>query len=139
MQIKNSILQEKNMSKIEREIFLNGLKKKSLSVEFVFHIGARTDTTEFDYSIHEQLNVEYSKKIWNYCAENNIPLVYASSAATYGTGELGYEDNHEIIENLKPLNPYGISKNEFDKWVLLQAQDNNTVNRAEKFLRHGRD
>ncbi len=51
-------------------------------------------------------------------AENRIPLVYASSAATYGAGELGYDDDESIIEKLKPLNPYGVSKNEFDKWVL---------------------
>ena len=83
-----------------------------------FILGARTDTTEFDYSVHEKLNVEYSKKIWNYCTEKNIPLVYASSAATYGGGEFGYKDDHDIVEKLQPLNPYGISKNEFDKWAL---------------------
>ena len=60
------------------------------------------------------------KKIWNYCVENRIPLVYASSAATYGAGELGYKDDESIIEDLKPLNPYGVSKNEFDKWALKQ-------------------
>jgi ADP-L-glycero-D-manno-heptose 6-epimerase len=86
----------------------------------VFHLGARTDTTEFDYAIHQRLNVEYSQQVWNYCTINNVPLVYASSAATYGSGELGYKDDHAIIEQLKPLNPYGVSKNEFDKWVLHQ-------------------
>ena len=85
-------------------------------------MGARTDTTEFDYSIHEELNVVYSQNVWNYCTEKNIPLIYASSAATYGSGELGYDDNHEIVEDLKPLNPYGISKNEFDKWALKQTE-----------------
>lgn len=106
--------------KVEREDFFNWLETKRPGVRFVYHIGARTDTTEFDYSIHEHLNVEYSKKIWNYCTEKQIPLVYASSAATYGAGELGYDDRHDIIPSLKPLNPYGISKNEFDKWVLDQ-------------------
>ncbi|MBK5272903.1 MAG: ADP-glyceromanno-heptose 6-epimerase, partial [Bacteroidia bacterium] len=96
------------------------LNKESPSVDFVFHLGARTDTTEFDYSIHERLNVEYSKKIWQYCTEKSVPLVYASSAATYGRGEFGYKDDHEIVEKLQPLNPYGISKNEFDKWALKQ-------------------
>ncbi|MBL7732102.1 MAG: ADP-glyceromanno-heptose 6-epimerase, partial [Chitinophagaceae bacterium] len=89
--------------------------------DFVFHLGARTDTTEFDYSIHEQLNVEYSKSIWQYCTEKKIPLVYASSAATYGGGELGYKDDHELPFRLHPLNPYGVSKNEFDKWALQQT------------------
>jgi ADP-L-glycero-D-manno-heptose 6-epimerase len=117
-------LEGKNfIQKIERELFFEWLDKEDPSIEFVYHIGARTDTTEFDYSIHEHLNVEYSKKIWEYCAQKNVPLVYASSAATYGAGELGYEDKEDIIDKLKPLNPYGVSKNEFDKWVLRQAQD----------------
>ena len=98
-------------------------KINPMDIGFVFHLGARTDTTEFDYSIHEKWNVEYSKKVWRYCAEKNVPLIYASSAATYGSGELGYKDDHDIIDQLKPLNPYGVSKNEFDKWVLRQTRD----------------
>jgi ADP-L-glycero-D-manno-heptose 6-epimerase len=90
-------------------------------IGFVFHLGARTDTTEFDYSIHDALNVQYSKKIWNYCSAKKIPLIYASSAATYGAGHFGYKDDHSIIEKLEPLNPYGVSKNEFDKWAIAQA------------------
>jgi ADP-L-glycero-D-manno-heptose 6-epimerase len=109
--------------KVEREQFFDWLKKKNPKIEFIYHLGARTDTTEFDYSVHEHLNVEYSKKIWNYCSTNHIPLVYASSAATYGSGELGYKDDEEIVENLQPLNPYGISKNEFDKWALKQGKN----------------
>jgi len=111
---------KKFVDKIERETFFVWLKEKAPSIDFVFHIGARTDTTEFDYSVHEHLNVEYSQKIWNYCSTNNVPLVYASSAATYGAGELGYKDDHELSFQLKPLNPYGVSKNEFDKWALQQ-------------------
>jgi ADP-L-glycero-D-manno-heptose 6-epimerase len=106
--------------KIERELFFKWLEAEKREIGFIYHIGARTDTTEFDYAVHEHLNVAYSKKIWEYCVTNNVPLVYASSAATYGAGELGYKDDEKIIEDLKPLNPYGISKNEFDKWVLLQ-------------------
>ncbi len=64
--------------------------------------------------------MEYSKSLWNYATEKQIPFIYASSAATYGAGELGYDDSHEIIGQLKPLNPYGVSKNEFDKWALAQ-------------------
>ena len=108
---------------VERVELFEWLEKNPVKVDFIFHLGARTDTTEFDYSIHEKLNVEYSKKIWEYCTEKNIPLVYASSAATYGNGELGYSDSHEIVDKLQPLNPYGVSKNEFDKWALRQAQD----------------
>jgi ADP-L-glycero-D-manno-heptose 6-epimerase len=108
--------------KVERSELFEWLKTNPVTVDFIFHLGARTDTTEFDYSIHEKLNVIYSQKIWEYCTEMNIPLVYASSAATYGNGELGYVDSHEIVEKLQPLNPYGVSKNEFDKWALRQDQ-----------------
>jgi ADP-L-glycero-D-manno-heptose 6-epimerase len=107
---------------VEREVFFDWLHRHHPSIRCVFHIGARTDTTEFDYSIHEHLNVEYSKKVWNYCTEHSIPLVYASSAATYGSGEQGYEDRDELVPLLKPLNAYGISKNEFDKWALQQEK-----------------
>ncbi len=106
--------------KVERESFFSWLTENKPAISFVFHIGARTDTTEFDYSIHQHLNVEYSQKIWQYCSANNVPLVYASSAATYGSGDLGYSDNHELPFKLQPLNPYGVSKNEFDKWALQQ-------------------
>ena len=114
---------KKFIAKVERAGLFDWLKTNKPAVDFIFHLGARTDTTEFDYSIHEKLNVEYSKQVWNYCVENNIPLVYASSAATYGAGEHGYKDDHDILDKLSPLNPYGVSKNEFDKWVLRQAQD----------------
>jgi ADP-L-glycero-D-manno-heptose 6-epimerase len=119
---KESNLVGKNYAeKVERDIFFDWLDEKRPAVSFVFHIGARTDTTEFDYSIHQRLNVEYSQKIWRYCTAQAIPLVYASSAATYGGGEKGYDDRHDLVEELKPLNPYGVSKNEFDKWALEQA------------------
>lgn len=111
---------KKYISKVERELFFDWLEVKKPPIEFIFHLGARTDTTEFNYSIHQHLNVDYSMKIWEYCTINAIPLVYASSAATYGDGKSGYNDDHLIVENLKPLNPYGISKNEFDKWVIQQ-------------------
>ena len=108
--------------RVERDDFFEWLDLEKPTVDLVFHLGARTDTTEFNYSVLEKLNVEYSKHIWNYCSEKNIPLVYASSAATYGSGELGYKDDHELTEKLNPLNPYGISKNEFDKWALKQIK-----------------
>lgn len=108
--------------KIEREELFQWLKQTDRTIDHVFHLGARTDTTEFDYSIHQRLNVEYSQKIWDYCTEKSIPLVYASSAATYGAGEWGYKDDHDILDKLHPLNPYGVSKNEFDKWALAQAK-----------------
>lgn len=106
---------------VERYHLFDWLSANEVPVSVIIHLGARTDTTEFDYSIHEELNVQYSKDIWNYCTTNSVPLIYASSAATYGAGELGYDDDHAMIEKLQPLNPYGVSKNEFDKWALKQA------------------
>jgi ADP-L-glycero-D-manno-heptose 6-epimerase len=116
-----NFIDKKIYARVERDELFSWLKKNRLKVDFVFHLGARTDTTEFDYSIHQELNVDYSKAIWEYCTKYEIPLVYASSAATYGSGELGYSDSHEVVQKLEPLNPYGISKNEFDKWALKQT------------------
>ena len=106
---------------VERQSLEEWLKDWGNEIAVVIHLGARTDTTEFDYAIHQELNVEYSKMLWNFCTANKIPLIYASSAATYGSGDLGYDDNHELPLLLKPLNPYGISKNEFDKWAIEQV------------------
>lgn len=114
---------KKYLQQVERDELFDWLSHHDPKIDFVFHLGARTDTTEFDYRIHEKLNLEYSKKIWQYCVQKNIPLVYASSAATYGAGELGYNDDHAVVEKLRPLNPYGVSKNEFDKWLLAQSAD----------------
>lgn len=108
--------------KVERSAFFSWLSETDPQIDIVFHLGARTDTTEFDYSIHEEWNLRYSQHIWAYCATKKIPLIYASSAATYGGGELGYTDDHALSFKLAPLNPYGVSKNEFDKWALQQEQ-----------------
>lgn len=116
-------LEQKSITeKVEREAFFNWLDANFRQVEFIFHLGARTDTTEFDTELLNHLNLEYSKQVWQKCVAYQIPLVYASSAATYGGGEHGYNDDHDVIEQLEPLNPYGISKNEFDKWVLKQTE-----------------
>jgi ADP-L-glycero-D-manno-heptose 6-epimerase len=117
-------LRNKRISKyVERDEFFTWLKKNHELVEFIFHIGARTDTTEFDQKLLEVLNTNYTKEIWNYCVQYQIPLIYASSAATYGLGEFGYKDDEQIIPKLRPLNPYGKSKNNFDMWALQQHQD----------------
>ena len=106
---------------IDRESFFDWFEKKTPKIDFIFHLGARTDTTEFNKAIFDKLNLGYSKKIWELCSSADIPLVYASSAATYGNGNLGYDDDHAIVDKLRPLNPYGESKNDFDKWVLNQT------------------
>jgi ADP-L-glycero-D-manno-heptose 6-epimerase len=118
---KNKNLEGKTLvSKVGRKDFIAWLKDFGKEVDFIFHLGARTDTTEFDKSIFDELNYNYSVDVWNSCVQLNIPLVYASSGATYGLGEQGYLDDHSKIPLLKPLNPYGDSKNDFDKWVLQQ-------------------
>lgn len=108
--------------KIERTEFINWFNQHAKTVKQVIHIGARTDTTEFDVELFNRLNLNYTKDIWNICAEQGIPLIYASSAATYGLGEFGYSDDETKIPLLKPLNPYGDSKNDFDKWALVQKK-----------------
>ena len=105
---------------VERHFLFDWLNTKAPKIDAVIHLGARTDTTEFNYEVHRELNYNYSVHLWKYCTSNNIPFIYASSAATYGDGALGYNDNHEVIEKLQPLNPYGVSKNEFDKWAVQQ-------------------
>jgi len=116
--LKHKVFQEK----VHRDDFLTWLDFNRANVEFILHIGARTDTTEFDVEVFNKLNLNYTKAIWKACVKYDIPLIYASSAATYGLGELGYADDHKIIKDLKPLNPYGESKNEFDKWALSQRK-----------------
>lgn len=109
------------LEKVHRDEFFSWLSMNHQQVEFICHLGARTDTTEFDVNVFNRLNLEYSKRMWESCTRFEIPLIYASSAATYGMGEHGYNDDHKLIDKLKPLNPYGESKNDFDKWVLRQA------------------
>jgi len=106
--------------KIERKYFIEWFEKHSNIVTQVIHIGARTDTTEFNVNLLNELNLNYTKSIWQHCSRFNIPLIYASSAATYGLGEFGYDDDETKLNLLKPLNPYGDSKNEFDKWAVKQ-------------------
>jgi len=122
-EIKNrNILKKVFTTTVERSRFFEWFRQNNGQIDFVFHIGARTDTTEFNMAVFDELNINYSKSVWNLCTEYQIPLVYASSAATYGDGSLGYKDDPKLIPSLKPLNAYGVSKNEFDKWVLLQGE-----------------
>lgn len=117
-----NLVGKKFSHKIPRIEFFEWVEDHKNEIDFVFHLGARTDTTEFKKVIFDELNVAYSQKMWQFCTDNEIPLVYASSAATYGLGEYGYKDSHDIVNKLKPLNPYGESKNEFDAWVLQQEK-----------------
>jgi ADP-L-glycero-D-manno-heptose 6-epimerase len=107
---------------IERSEFIDWLKQNASEVGFIFHIGARSDTAEFDLNILDKLNLGYTKSLWEICTANQIPFLYASSAATYGLGENGFSDEHSLIKDLKPLNPYGVSKHRFDLFAPEQKQ-----------------
>ncbi len=125
---KEYLMENKNLaglkftSAISRDEFISWLDINHEEMEFIFHLGARTDTTEFNRELLWKLNTDYTKEIWKRCVDYQIPLVYASSAATYGLGEFGYKDDESLIPQLVPLNPYGDSKNEFDKWALKESE-----------------
>jgi ADP-L-glycero-D-manno-heptose 6-epimerase len=108
--------------RVDLEDFRSWLDKNNELAEFIFHIGAITDTSEFDRDKLTRLNTQYTKDLWTKCIQYQIPLVYASSAATYGLGEFGYDDDEKIVPKLKPLNPYGQSKQDFDMWALNQKE-----------------
>jgi len=113
---------KKYLHKIHREQFFDWSKAHPGTITHMFHLGARTDTREMDYEVLKKWNLDYTKSIWEICTIEQIPLVYASSAATYGNGEHGYSDSSEVVSQLQPLNPYGRSKNEFDIWALEQER-----------------
>jgi len=105
---------------VPRYQFFQWIRGKEKDIQMIIHMGARTDTAEKDEKLFEILNLKYSQEIWNICTRHQIPLIYASSAATYGSGEQGFDDDHQVVESLQPLNAYGWSKQHFDQWVLDQ-------------------
>lgn len=115
-----NLVNKKYWKFIDRDNFFKWLIKHDQHVEFIFHLGARTDTVGQEPELYQQLNLIYSQRLWNICSEIQVPLLYASSAATYGNGELGFSDEHRNIRNLRPLNLYGWSKHDFDVWALKQ-------------------
>lgn len=108
--------------KVDRKLLFSWIEQNENQIQFIFHLGARTDTAEFDLGILNELNLNYSKQLWRLCVRYGLPFIYASSAATYGKGEHGYDDNHHVVNKLVPLNPYGVSKNDFDKWVIAEKK-----------------
>lgn len=110
----------KAIARIDRNILSEWMHENATQITAVFHLGARTDTAEKNSALLNRLNLLYSQMVWTLCTQYHIPLHYASSAATYGNGEWGYSDEHALIPRLKPLNPYGQSKHDFDIWVLQQ-------------------
>jgi len=89
----------------------------------IFHMGACSDTTERDVEYLRRNNTEYSIRIAEWSLKNKVYLAYASSAATYGDGALGFSDNDKLTPSLKPLNAYGQSKLDFDVWVLNKGAE----------------
>lgn len=120
MDKKPNYTHKKFTAMVDRAEFSTWLDSQHRLVQYIFHLGARTDTTEFDYEVHRTLNLEYSKMVWEKCVRYGLPLVYASSAATYGDGKNGFDDEMSNLELLRPLNPYGESKLQFDQWALEQ-------------------
>ncbi len=106
---------------VDRTRLFDWLDKEGAGVRYVIHLGARTDTTEQSQEIFQQLNLSYSQRVWTWCVRQEVPLIYASSAATYGDGSLGFDDDHALVPSLQPLNPYGQSKQAFDAWVLQKS------------------
>jgi ADP-L-glycero-D-manno-heptose 6-epimerase len=107
---------------VQREMLPSWLTKHHESVQVVFHMGARTDTLLADQAVFQALNLNYSQDLWRVCARYGLPLIYASSAATYGLGEQGFRDGTEVLPLLKPLNPYALSKHQFDCWTAEQEE-----------------
>lgn len=89
-------------------------------IEAIYHMGACSATTEMDMDFLNENNIKFSVELFKLATEKDIPICYASSAATYGAGEHGYDDAHEGMRKLRPLNKYGYSKQFFDEWVLKQ-------------------
>ncbi len=117
-----NLLHKKYRKIINRDDFFKWLIKHANDVEFIFHLGARTDTVGQEPDLYQKLNLIYSQRLWNVCSEIQVPLLYASSAATYGNGEEGFSDSHQNISHLRPLNLYGWSKHDFDVWALKQVR-----------------
>ena len=106
---------------VERDDLFIAWEQEQWDLKGVYHLGARTDTAEPSKPLFDRLNLNYTKEVWKRCTEQQIPLIYASSGATYGLGEHGYKDDDALAEVLVPLNEYGRSKNDFDRWVLTQT------------------
>ncbi len=111
---------KKRLKYVDNDKLVSFLQNNFRLIQMVIHLGACSDTTETKQQVFEELNINYSKTLWNFCAQFGLPLIYASSGATYGDGLAGYSDNHACVRSYKPLNLYGWSKQVFDEWVLDQ-------------------
>ncbi len=106
---------------VERDALTHWLREHAGQIRALIHMGACSDTTNADREFMMQNNFEYTRTLWNFCAQEQVRFVYASSAATYGDGSHGYDDRLDPTP-LQPLNVYGESKQRFDLWALKQPQ-----------------
>ncbi|TVQ83806.1 MAG: ADP-glyceromanno-heptose 6-epimerase [Micavibrio sp.] len=120
------------------EDFFSYLKEHAGDIDTVFHLGAVSSTTERDADLIVNSNFILTKKLWHFCAQNGVRLIYASSAATYGDGHHGFRDVETIAELsvLKPLNAYGWSKHVFDRFIARVTQDETLRSREKKPPQH---
>lgn len=112
---------------LDKDALLSWLQQSTGKIDAVIHMGAISATTERDFNKLVQDNIQYSQDLWTWCAHNGVPFLYASSAATYGAGEHGYSDDESGIDQFRPLNGYGYSKQFFDQWALRQVRENQPV------------
>jgi len=103
--------------------WLNSLDSSTNKIDAIIHMGAISATTERDFNKLVQENIRYSQHLWTWCAEHQVPFLYASSAATYGAGDQDYNDDELAVDTLRPLNAYGYSKQFFDQWALRQIKE----------------
>ena len=122
-QQENNFNKRKFIEYISKDDLEKYLKDKK-NVSAVIHMGAISATTESNFNRLLQSNIRFSQALWHWCAENKVPFIYASSAATYGDGSVGYDDNESELDKLSPLNAYGYSKHFFDRWVQLELSKN---------------
>jgi ADP-L-glycero-D-manno-heptose 6-epimerase len=108
---------------VDRDQLFDWLKSNRPTLNGIIHLGACANTMQLDEEYLKKMNLEYSQKLWSFATQERLPFVYASSAATYGDGSMGYDDDETKIQNLKPLNPYGESKRLFDLWALEQERN----------------
>ena len=106
--------------RVDRRDFLSWFAKNASQVEFIFHMGARSNQQETNEDVLYELNTLFSQRIFSLCTESQVPIVYASSASTYGDGSQGFVDEEKDIEALEPISSYARSKHRFDLWVLAQ-------------------
>ena len=115
---KNNLASLKFSRLIDPDVFLKQVLDASLAdVDTLFHLGACSSTTETDVAFLTRNNFEYTQHLARFCLDRDIRFIYASSAATYGDGAQGYSDDVSQLETLRPLNPYGQSKQDFDLWA----------------------